>query len=123
MRTETDRGEQLESTVTDLAVETWRFSRLFERVVEKLDAGEQTRYGGQLRYFAKKVADHLAASGLTLVTLEGQVFDEGMAAVALNLDEFRPEDVLLIDQMVEPIVMGPHGLKRPGTVLLRKAEV
>jgi hypothetical protein len=27
---------------------------------------------------------------------------------------------LLVDQMMEPIVMGRDGLRRPGTVMLRK---
>jgi hypothetical protein len=123
MNTGDERAAQLEGFLTELAVETWRFSRLFERVVEKLDAGEQARYAGQLRYFRKKVAENLADAGLTVVSLEGQPFDEGSAAAALNMDEFRPEDALLVDQMVEPIVMGREGLRRQGTVLLRKVEV
>ena len=31
-------------------------------------------------------------------------------------------DVLLVDQMVEPIIMGPMGLRQQGTVMLRKVE-
>lgn len=30
---------QLEQSLIDIAVESWRFSRLFARVVNKLDAG------------------------------------------------------------------------------------
>ena len=32
------------------------------------------------------------------------------------------DDVLLVDQMVEPIIMGPNGLRKQGTVMLRKVE-
>jgi hypothetical protein len=46
-----------------------------------------------------------------------------MAASALNLGDFGPDDVLLVDQMLEPIIMGPNGLRKQGTVMLRKAEV
>ncbi len=45
-----------------------------------------------------------------------------VAASALNVGDFGPEDVLVVDQMVEPIIMGPNGLRKQGTVMLRKVE-
>jgi hypothetical protein len=114
--------DQLERSLIEMAVESWRFSRLFSRVVNKLDAGEAGRYVNQLRYFQKKVEESLDASGLKLVNVEGQPFDPGMAASALNLGDFGPEDHLLVDQMVEPIIMGPEGLRKQGTVMLRKVH-
>jgi hypothetical protein len=115
-------SEHLEQSLIDVAVESWRFSRLFMRAVGKLDAGEAGRYQNQLRYFLKKVDESLESNGLKLVNVEGQPYDAGMAASALNLDEFEPDDVLLVDQMVEPIIMGPTGLRKEGTVMLRKVQ-
>lgn len=115
-------NDQLEQSLIEIAVESWRFSRLFARVVNKLDAGEGARYVNQLRYFQKKVEDNLDASGLKLVNVEGQLFDPGIAASALNIGDFGPDDQLLVDQMVEPIIMGPEGLKKQGTVMLKKVE-
>ena len=43
-----------------------------------------------------------------------------MAASAINIGDFEPDDVLLVDQMVEPIIMGAEGLRKQGTVMLRK---
>ena len=114
-------NEQLERSLIDVAVESWRFSKLFARVVNKLDAGEGARYVNQLRYFQKKVEDNLASSGLRLVNVEGHPYDPGMAASALNLGDFGPDDVLLVDQMLEPIIMGSDGLRKQGTVMLKKA--
>ncbi|TXH39929.1 MAG: hypothetical protein E6Q92_08535 [Burkholderiaceae bacterium] len=114
--------DQLERSLMEIAIESWRFSRLFSRVVSKLDAGEANRYANQLRYFQKKVEESLDSSGLKLVNVEGQPYDAGMAASALNLGDFGPDDVLLVDQMVEPIIMGPNGLRKQGTVMLRKVE-
>lgn len=111
---------ELEQSLLDLATESWRFSRLFARVLTKLDAGEPRRYQNQLRYFQKRVEDGLQSAGLKVVNLEGQTFDPGVAATALNIGDFGPEDVLLVDQMVEPIIMGPEGLRKSGTVMLRK---
>ena len=114
--------EQLEQSLIDIAVESWRFSRLFGNVVGKLDAGESGRYINQIRYFQKKVEESLDSNGLKLVNVEGQPYDAGMAASALNLGDFGPEDVLLVEQMLEPIIMGPKGLRKQGTVMLRKVE-
>jgi hypothetical protein len=116
---ERNSSERLEQSLIDIAVESWRFSRLFARVVNKLDAGEAGRYVNQLRYFQKKLEDTLDETGLKLVNLEGELFEVGMAASALNIVDFEPDDSLLIDQMVEPIIMGPGGLKKEGTVMLR----
>ena len=82
--------EQFERSLIDIAVESWRFSRLFARVVNKLDAGEAGRYANQLRYFQKKVEENLDAAGLKLVNVEGQPFDPGMAASAVNSGDFGP---------------------------------
>jgi len=115
--------ENYEKSLMDIAIESWRFSRVFARLVNKLDAGESGRYANQLRYFVKKVEENLHAVGLTLVNVEGQHFDPGMAASALNIGDFGPDDFLIVDQMVEPIIMGASGLKKQGTIMLRKAQL
>ena len=122
MAKQSDSSEQMEQSLIDIAVESWRFSRLFRNVINKLDAVDSGRYVNQLRYFQKKVEESLNSSGLKLVNIEGQPYDVGMAASALNLGDFGPDDVLIVDQMVEPIIMGPNGLRKQGTVMLRKVE-
>ena len=118
----TSESDRLEASLIDVAVESWRFSRLFAKVVSKLDAGEAVRYANQVRYFQKRVDESLEAAQLKLVNVEGQPFDPGIAASAMNLGDFEPDEALFVDLMVEPIVMGPDGLKRQGTVMLRKAS-
>lgn len=121
--TENSESQQkLEQSLIDIAVESWRFAKLFGRVLSKMDAGEGSRYVNQVRYFHKKVEESLSESGLKLVNVEGHPFDPGIAASALNLGDFAPEDVLIVDQMIEPIIMGPDGLKRQGTVMLKKGQ-
>ena len=120
---QSNEREQLERSLIDMAVESWRFARLFGRLVSKLDAGEGSRYVNQLRYFQKKLEDSVEASGMKIVNVEGQPFDPGIAASAINIGDFGPDDVLLVDQMVEPIIMGAEGLRKQGTVMLRKVSV
>jgi hypothetical protein len=104
----------------DLAVDSWKFARLFNRVLTKLEAGEQNRYANQLLYFQRRIDSALVATGARLETLEGQPFEPGMAASPLNLQDFADGDLLYVDQMLEPIVMGPEGVLRMGTLMLRK---
>jgi len=106
--------------VLDMAVESWRFARIFSRLLEKLELTEAQRYSNQLRYFLKRLDENLVAADMRLVNLEGLPFDPGMAADALNIADFAPEDVLVVDQMIEPVVMGSEGIIKPGTVMLKK---
>lgn len=111
---------KLETSLVNLALEAWRLARLFSKVIAKLDAGEGSRYANQVSYFQARLDENLGAAGLRLVNIEGQVFDAGMAAAPLNISDFSAEDELLVDQMIEPIIMGPHGIKREGTVILKR---
>ena len=105
----------------DIAIEGWRFARVYGRLVERLDVNEAPRYANQARYFLKKIEDGLKSVNLRLVSVEGQTYDSGMAVSALNVADFDPEDLLVVDQMIEPVVMGAEGLVRGGTVMLAKA--
>lgn len=113
---------ELEKPLIDMAVESWRFAKLFSRLLAKLDAGEGARFLSQYRYYLKRVEETLEQAGLRLVNVEGHPYDPGIAATALNIGDFGPDDHLLVDQMIEPIIMGQEGLIRAGTVMLRKAE-
>lgn len=113
--------DAFEGPFIDVIVESWRFTRTFLRVLTRLDAGEAVRYQNQLRFYQKRLEDALACTGLKIVNLEGQHYDAGMAATALNIADFAPDEVLLVDQMIEPVIMGTSGLRRVGTVTLRRA--
>lgn len=110
------------SALIDASVEGWRFARIFGRVLSKLDVGEAPRYANQARYFLKKIEEGLQTFGLSMVSLEGQPYDMGMAVSAINIADFAPNDVLFIEQMLEPVVMGPEGVLRTGKVIVAKAD-
>ncbi|MGS0741467.1 hypothetical protein ACVBEF_06485 [Glaciimonas sp. GG7] len=122
MESEDQAIENVRNALIDMSIESWRFAKLFNRALTKLDAGDASRYANQLRYFLKRVDEGLETSGMRLVNLEGHPYDSGVAASALNVADFGPDDHLVVDQMVEPIVMGASGLVRSGTVMLRKVE-
>lgn len=123
---ENGKGSTPEATleaITSMAIESWRFGRVFDRLLMKLDAGEQSRYKSQFRWFIKKVEEALDQVDLRIVNVEGHPFDPGMAATPLNIEEFDAKDALMVDQMLEPIIMGKEGLVKAGTVTLRKVEL
>ena len=108
--------------IISMAIETWRFRRIFDRLLTKLDPNDQKRYQTQMRWFEKKLEEFLAQFGWQIVDVEGHPFDPGMAATPLNIEDFDEEDSLMVDQMLEPIIMGKDELVKTGTVVLKKEE-
>jgi hypothetical protein len=121
MMESTNAAGAASDALLDLAIEGWRIARLFSRVLTKLDAGDGARYANQVRYFVKRVEESLEAANLRLVNLEGQLYEAGFPATALNIGDFAPEDRLYVDQMLDPVIMGPQGVVKTGTVMLGKA--
>jgi hypothetical protein len=119
----TTTPEAMRQAVISMGIESWRFGRVFDRLLTKLDAGEQNRYKSQFRWFIKKVEEALEQADLRIVNVEGHPFDPGMAATPLNIDEFDSKDNLMVDQMLEPIIMGKEGLVKTGTVILTKVGI
>jgi hypothetical protein len=115
-------NKMMKNSLVTIAIEAWRFGKVFERVLMKLDAGEQSRYTGQVRWFIKKIEESLADVELRIVNVEGHPFDPGIAAKALNIEDFDASDSLVVDQMLEPIIMESHGLLKTGTITLRKVK-
>jgi hypothetical protein len=115
--------DAMRDAVIIMAVESWRFGRVFDRLLLKLDAGEKKRYKSQFHWFIKKVEEALEKADLEIVNVEGHPFDPGMAATPLNIEGFDVQDALIVDQMIEPIIMGKKGLVKTGTVTLRKVEL
>ena len=104
-----------------LTIDSWRFAKSFARLVSKVDVSESVRYESQYRYYMKRLAESLSAAGLRVVNVEGHAYDPGSAVTPLNLSDFDADDLLVVEQMIEPIIMGPDALVRQGTVMLRKA--
>jgi hypothetical protein len=111
-----------QAVLAELAVESWRFAQEYRRLVLKLDANEQNRFANKLNYFLQRLRSCLADGELSLVSLEGQAYEMGIAADVLNLDEYSLGDDLIIDQMIEPVIMGPDGVVKSGKVTVGRAR-
>ena len=107
--------------IAGLAVEAWRFDKTFQTVVGKLDAGEQSRFLGQHRWFLKRLVESLDQLNLRIPALENLPYEAGMPITALNIADFQSGEELVVDQIIEPVIMGPDGLVRTGIATLRRA--
>lgn len=114
--------ESLRNSIIDMAIEAWRFGKVFEKALQKLDALDQKKYISQYQWFFKKVNSSLDNAGLRIVNVEGQIYDVGMAVTPINLNEFSERDTLIVEQMLEPIIMNTNSVVKTGTVLLNKQE-
>ena len=111
-----------EEIIVKIVTENWRLMKLFMKVLTKLDASEANRYLYQVRYFQKTIYDSLDEAGMKIVNLEGQLFDAGMAATPLNIDEFETEDKLIVEQMIEPLIMKDGTIRKQAIINLVKVE-
>lgn len=108
--------------VINLAIESWRFAKNYERIIQQLDSSKSQRYKRQLEQFVKKAEESLSDVSLRLVNVEGFPYDPGIAATPLNIEDFEPDDQLIVDQMLEPIIMEGKVLAKTGTVILRRID-
>ena len=76
-----------------------------------------------MTWFEKKLEEFLAQFGWQIVDVEGQSFDPGMAGTPLNIEDFDGEDSLIVNQMLEPIIMGNEGLVKTGAVTVKREEL
>lgn len=113
---------QYEEGMLALAIDGWRFARVFSRALGKLPVQDATRFENQQRYYINRLAETLQTIDCQLVNLEGMPYDAGAAVTPINIADFGPNDQLVIDQMVEPVIMGPNGIKHEGVVMLRKVS-
>lgn len=114
--------KNLHDSVVSIASELFRFQRVFEKAIGKLNADEQSKYISQYAWFAKRVFKAMENANLKLVNVEGQMYDPGMALTPLNLEDFDVDDMLYVSQMMEPIIMEGDAVIKTGTALLGRVE-
>lgn len=116
------QDKKLQESLITIASEFFRFQRVFEKVLSKLEIEEQGKYKGQFSWFSKKVDRALENADLRIQNVEGQLYDPGMAITPLNIDELDPDDPLYVEQMIEPIIMQGDSVCKIGTAILGRVE-
>ncbi|MDR2790337.1 MAG: hypothetical protein LBB59_05125 [Campylobacteraceae bacterium] len=121
MQKHSDKDPEYESALVKIITENWRLMQLFLKVVSKLDNNEAAKYCNQARYIKKIIDGSLQEIDLKIVDLSGEVYDAGMAATAINLEDFDSSEILIVEQMIEPLIMSKNGVKKQGLISLVKA--
>ena len=111
--------DNMRNSLVTIATEAFRFDNTFWKMLEKLDFEDRKKYLGQYEWFCKKLKNALNTAGIDVVDIKGQVYDPGMAVVPLNIDEFDPDNELVIDYLIEPIIMKDGKTLKEGTALLK----
>ena len=122
MNVVSEEYEKLKNNLVSIASELFRFQRVFVKAIGKLEVDERTKYSSQYAWFSKKVLKALNDSGLRVISVDGQPYDPGMAVTPLNLEDFDTDDILYVEQTMEPIIMEGNTVIRTGTVLLRRKD-
>lgn len=115
-----DFADVSRQSLAEIAAETWRLHQSIDAMLVRMDPMDAERFLGQYRWFSRKISAALAKAGIQLVDLTGHAYSVGMAASALNMDEFDDEDELEVEQMIEPIIMCEGHVMKTGSVLLRR---
>lgn len=114
--------QKLKENLIAIALEQYRFQRVFAKAISKLELEEQAKYTSQFAWFSKKVTKALDDAGLRIVDVDGQLYDPGMAVTPLNIEDFEADDILFVAQTMEPIIMQDNAVIKTGTVILGRAE-
>ena len=115
--------ERFEKALIDMILESWRFLNVFRSAMSKLNEEDYTRYQGRYSWFRRRLDEIAESAGLQIVEINhGEPYDTGMAATPLNIGDFKEDEHLLIEQMIEPIIMEDGSVIKSGTFILGRQE-
>lgn len=106
-----------ETVLGALAVDYWKLLRSFERVAADAPPDKAVRLQAQARFSANRLTAHLEASGLNLVTFDGQAITAEMPIIAINADEFDGQPGIVVESTIEPAVVAGSRVISVGRVV------
>lgn len=111
--------------IVDLIVEEYRFLKSYVSLMNKVLSDEKSKYKSVYDFHVRKIQDIMAECNLKIVDLEGKKYDEGLSITPLNIEDFDKNDVLIVQQVIEPLIISTNNgsIIKSGTVMLSKAEV
>ena len=111
--------ELLQSKLSGIASELFRFKQVFEKILEKIDNPmEFQRYQSQYMYFERKINKYFEEAGIRCISYNGHKYNEGMSVKAINIDEFQNPNELYVLQTIEPTVLINDRVYKDGVVIL-----
>ncbi len=106
------------------SIELWHIMNLLDKMCSKFDLDEQRKFSSQIKWFKKKTEDYLKGIGLSFADFQpSMAFDAGMPINPLNIGDFKSEDELFIEQVLEPAILCGGQVVKQGTVILKKGQL
>ena len=117
----TEKEAKLQKSLCDLATESWRLKKSFERILNLLEDKEKQKSISKLSWFEKKLKESLAECGYRFSNFEGQPYLTGIPATAINIEDFDSDEGLYINQTLEPTILDSNGdILKVGTIIVEK---
>lgn len=118
----TNHEKSLQKSLFDIASESWRLKKAFERVLNLLDVKEKQKNLSKLNWFEKKLKESLHESGYKFSNFEGEPYSTGIPATAINIDDFDSDEGLYVKQTIEPTILDENGrILKTGSIIVDKA--
>ena len=119
-------NNKFEETLIKIIGESWRFTLSYKNLLVDYETNAGSvpqRFLSRLHWYEQTLPQIVSAVGISIrgdKELVGVKYDPGMAEIPLNIDEFSENDELLIEQVLEPTIIGINGVLKAGTVMLRR---
>lgn len=122
---EEDKTMDDRNALAEFVVEEFRFLKSYLAAIGKLFPEERQKYISVYDFHVGKINEIAGKVKIGIVNLEGKEYDEGLPVRPLNLEEFVKEDVLTIEQTIEPSIIDTTNGKilRSGSVILKKKTI
>lgn len=114
-------GEKALSVLIEAAIEAWRFERISEKAVKRMDLMGMQTFLNRYSWFLSRLDAAFSLAGVRTLDLTGETYSVGMAVTALNADEYGDEE-LYVARMVDPVIMAGDAVLRIGAVMLGAAD-
>ncbi len=108
------------SSAAAMAVDFWKLLRVTERALTALPEEKRKRIEAQLRFSASRLNGHLSDLHISLPTFQGQAFGPELPAVAVNADEFKDAESLVVEFAVEPAILIDGKVVQNARVMLKE---
>lgn len=106
-------------TISEVLIEDFRFTRSFRSAVDKLFAEEKKKYESAYNFHRIKMEEFAKIFNLRMIFFDGKEYDDGMPVTPLNIGEFGKDDILIVQQTIEPTILTLDGsIVKVGTVIL-----
>jgi hypothetical protein len=111
-----------ESSLAQLAVEYWKLLRAVERAISGMPESARERIASQARYASVRLEALLMEHKMSLQSFDGLDFEVNLPASAVNGDEFRSNEVTIVERTLEPAVISDMRVLLMGKVILSRKD-